>query len=256
MRACVFLPVFVGSFFFLCIFPHAGYLPLKAFRFFPVCVSGFVPCPLQVSAASSLLWSLWTFFLSSLSGCFFPSCSLFWCLPVPTCLQAHIGLPVCPLPVPATCCCEVSIGCVASVQGSVCSPCPSLHLLAQASAATLRLAAGGCLAKCVCEGVSILSMPQAWHRARPWRGMLLSGQLSRGQQAGVGPGMLIPGADSHRAEAALSLFTAFFSEGQGHYLTAVSFSPALSPTCLISPGTALGFPDPGFRACPCGQNIF
>lgn len=51
--------------------------------------------------------------------------------------------------------------------------------------------------------------------------------------------MLIPGADSHRAKAALSLLTAFFAEGQGRYLTTVSFSPALSPICLISPGAAL-----------------
>lgn len=60
-----------------------------------------------------------------------------------------------------TCCCEVSVGCLASVQGFVSSPFPSLHLLAQTSAITLRLAAGGCLAVkwVVCEGVGILLVP-------------------------------------------------------------------------------------------------
>lgn len=86
------------------------------------------------------------------------------CPPVPTfpraCRRTKPSLLVLSQ-VPVTCCCEVSAGCLASVQGFVSSPCPSLHLLAQASAATLGLAAGGCLAVkwVVCERVGIPFVP-------------------------------------------------------------------------------------------------
>ena len=66
--------------------------------------------------------------------------------------------------VPVTCGSEVSVGCLASVQGFVSSPCPSLRLLAQTAAATLGLAAGSCLAVkwVVCTGVGIPLVPVAW----------------------------------------------------------------------------------------------
>ena len=63
--------------------------------------------------------------------------------------------------VPVTCGSEVSVGCLASVQGFVSSPCPSLRLLAQTAAATLGLAAGSCLAVqwVVCTGVGSPLVP-------------------------------------------------------------------------------------------------
>lgn len=55
------------------------------------------------------------------------------------------------------------MGCLASVQGFVSSPFPSVHLLAQSSAATLGLAGDGCPAVkwVVCEGVGIPLVPRS-----------------------------------------------------------------------------------------------
>ena len=117
-------------------------------------------------------------------------------LPLPACLH---GPPrphrFSPRSRTVACCWAVSVGCLASVQGPVSSPFPSLHLLAQTSAPTLRLAGGSCpvLKWVVCEGVGIPCAPCSLASARLWRGGLLSGRRGGSQQAGAGPGMLIGG---------------------------------------------------------------
>lgn len=151
--------------------PHPGCLPRTSLRSLPLSISPlsrFVPSPLIVSIAPSLLGSLpppffWSFSSSLL--CVDIS-SLFLAFLVlsspvlPACRQAHVPLSAGPR-APVTCGFEVSVGFLASVQGFVSSPFPSLHLLAKISAATLGLAGGSCPAlKWVeCEGVGIPHVP-------------------------------------------------------------------------------------------------
>ena len=96
---------------------------------------------------------MWIFLLFSLLFRLFSS------LPLPAHRQPHTPFSAgfLPGPGPVTCCSEVSVGFLASVQGPVSSPFPSLYLLAQISTATLGLAGGTCSALkwVVCEGVGI-----------------------------------------------------------------------------------------------------
>lgn len=122
-------------------------------RLFPI--PGSLPPPVFLVF---VLFSIWVFL--------FPFFLIFW-LFLPSllmcgCRHTHRSVLVfSQVPGPVACCCEVSVGCLASVQGFVSAPFPSLHLLAQTSAATLGLAGGGCPAVkwVVCEGVGIPLVP-------------------------------------------------------------------------------------------------
>lgn len=140
--------------------------------------------------------------------------------------------------VPVTCVCEVSVGCLASVQGFVSSPCPSRRHLAQSAAATLGLAAGSCLAVkwVVCTGVGIALVPSglAGTGAQPGVECRCLGS----QQAGAAPTVLVPGAAAHRGGCLCSLLS---SPAGLRSLPNCIFhlSCLLFPICFISPGAEL-----------------
>lgn len=140
----------------------------------------FLPPPLRVSVASFFLWSLPPPFF----GLFPPLSSVwilllfflpFWLFPPYPCLRIHRHThPVCrfsPRPRAVTCCWEMSVGCLASLQGFVSSPFPSLRLLVQPSSVWLTVVVPdgrglmvgwwwlSARKRAVCEGVGLPPQP-------------------------------------------------------------------------------------------------
>lgn len=190
---------------------------------------------------------MWIFLLFSL---------LFWLFPPYPCLHTNNHTPFSAGSLrPATCCSEVSVGFLAAVQGPVSSPFPSLHLLAQISAATLGLAGGTCSALkwVVCEGVGI---PCVLCSLASGSALALGAAVWAAKLEPAG-GTCAWRADSHWAEAALWGACHFLLPRVKVIMLWHFPSSLLSFSHLLSfPRSSTGFLDPRLGACQGRHNIF